>query len=145
MKDISHRIEALSYEEVINHLLMTADDFTRHHKEFYKKYAIKLSHNAMFAIARTVSNEMIGIIAFYSNQKPAAFISHVWVSRTYRGNGLCRKMLQDVIDYCKKNGYNYVRLEVRNDNISAQKAYLRYGFKFIEYTQSNKLLEFRIL
>lgn len=85
--DITYSIEEIPLGILENHLIETRDEFEMRGQGMLKRYAYKLSQNATFVTALNKDNCIIGLIAFYANRNPLAFISHVWVSKSYRGGG----------------------------------------------------------
>lgn len=126
------RIERLAFDEVILHLKETASDFMPQSAQFMEAYALKLSENACFATMRDGSDKLIGLIAYYANNKEFAFVSRVWVSNLERRNGHCSILMHAVEEECLKLDIKSIRLEVRNDNLAAIKAYTKNGFEIDE-------------
>jgi len=73
------------------------------------------------------------MIAFYANRPEEAvvYIPHVYVSPLYRHQGLFTQMLKIAKEHVKQKGFITMRLEVNNNNMQAQNAYLRNGFHFL--------------
>lgn len=129
--DFSIQMESLSECDVSKHLESTKDDFCSRSMVFIQSYSKKLSHYAFFVTTRTDDNRIVGVIAFYANTLPEAFISHVWVSPEERGMGICGKMIQYINDFCFSKGFSYISLDVRCDNLSAIKSYEKNGFNIV--------------
>ena len=53
------------------------------------------------------------------------------VDKNNTRRGIASLMLENIIDYCQKNGIKEIILEVRESNTSAQSLYSKYGFKQI--------------
>ncbi len=85
MNRITVNTENLTSEEVRLHLESTKEDFAPRDEQFISEYSKKLARNAEFTIARDSDGEMCGLVAYYANHKPDAYITHVWVSNSYRG------------------------------------------------------------
>lgn len=51
------------------------------------------------------------------------------VAPAFREQGVGKFLLDEVEKYARKRGYSRINLEVRNDNIKAQKLYKKAGFK----------------
>jgi len=60
--------------------------------------------------------------------KPLINIHDFVVHPDFRGKGAGRFLLDEIAAYGEKNGYCRVNLEVRHDNESAKKLYLKAGF-----------------
>ena len=64
--------------------------------------------------------------------KPLINIHDVIVASEYRGNGLAQQMMQKIEEIARERGCCKLTLEVLSNNISAQKAYRRFGFAAYE-------------
>lgn len=60
--------------------------------------------------------------------KPLINIHDFVVHPDFRGKGVGKFLLDSIANYGKANGYCRVNLEVRNDNLKAQKLYQKAGF-----------------
>lgn len=58
-----------------------------------------------------------------------AHITNIAVKDTNRGKGIGRLLLGQLIDDARRNGINYMTLEVKDGNVAAIKLYQSYGFK----------------
>ena len=56
-------------------------------------------------------------------------IGNIAVHPDYRKKGIASKLLDELLKGCKEHGTNYILLEVRSSNASAQNLYKKYGFK----------------
>lgn len=56
-------------------------------------------------------------------------ITNVAVHKDYRNNGIASKLIEEMLKLCKEHQTKYIMLEVRTNNIPAQKLYSKYGFK----------------
>lgn len=92
-------------------------------------FATKIHNDAEFCFCRD-DGKLIGMIAYYANGKGVdfAYIPHVYVSPRYRKLGLFSRMLKTIEKYVQEKGFSEIRLEVENDNWSAQSAYVKNGF-----------------
>lgn len=134
--------EKLSFDDIYAHLKESSIDFSPRSDKFIKDYAIKLSSYADFVTCRDISGNLQGIIAYYANKQPIAFISHVWVANRLRGGGICGKMLSQTIAKCQNRGMKVIRLEVRNDNMSAITAYHKFGFSWHESREDTTIMQY---
>lgn len=125
---LSIKQESLSATELRSHFELSKDDFVPRNSQFISDYIEKLVANARFITLRD-DGLLCGMTAFYANNLPNAYISRVWLLKCYRGGCNCDKMLEYVAECCINLGFHRILLEVRRDNIIAQKAYLRNGFK----------------
>lgn len=56
-------------------------------------------------------------------------IGNIAVHPDYRNQGIASKLLEELLKGCPEHGTNYILLEVRTSNTSAQNLYKKYGFK----------------
>jgi ribosomal protein S18 acetylase RimI-like enzyme len=87
-----------------------------------------------FILGAFDGNRAIGMVGFQREQaikiKHKAFIWGVFVYTEYRGLGIAKKLMEEVIDHAKKLGnLRQIRLEVASHNESAKKLYSRFGFE----------------
>lgn len=129
---ITCRIESVGYNELRTYMEYQANDSFPNLKDqsVLDQFSKKLFDNAFFCICRD-GEKLIGMIAFYANGKGSdfAYIPHVYVSPDYRRQGLLSKMLHVVEEFSKNKGFSLIRLEVDYQNLSAQNAYARNGFR----------------
>lgn len=59
-------------------------------------YAHKLATNAEFVTLRSKDDRLMGVVAFYGNVHPFAYVTHVWVANFLRGGGIVEKCLNGV-------------------------------------------------
>lgn len=64
--------------------------------------------------------------------KPLINIHDFVVHPDFRGKGVGKYLLDSIAEYGKQNGYCRINLEVRNDNVKAQKLYKKAGFSECE-------------
>jgi len=60
--------------------------------------------------------------------KPLINIHDFVVHPDFRGKGVGRFLLDSIAEFGKENGYCRINLEVRNDNVKAQKLYEKAGY-----------------
>ncbi|MCX7987139.1 MAG: GNAT family N-acetyltransferase [Bacteroidales bacterium] len=73
-----------------------------------------------------ICTAFIGISTFYA--RPFFNVHDIAVLSEYRGRGIGQKLLEKVIDIARKHNYCKITLEVRHDNVVAQKLYQKLGF-----------------
>lgn len=142
--DIVINKEKLSFEELYNLFNDTKKDFNWKQLDEIKKYAEKLIMHANFVVSRSSNNSVIGFIAFYENQMPTMYLSHVWVANQYRGKGIAGKLINFLIQNKKCEAFKEIRLEVVKDNHSAIRTYQKLGFKFIKSGINKNLMELKL-
>jgi RimJ/RimL family protein N-acetyltransferase len=67
-------------------------------------------------------------ICFPEDLDRAPLIISMWTSRSARGRGVARAMLDACVEYCEAAGYPKLLLGVVDDNLPARRLYERYGF-----------------
>jgi GNAT superfamily N-acetyltransferase len=60
----------------------------------------------------------------------SSYMESVWVERRHRRRGVLRQLLEAIEDLERSRGVERLRLWVLDDNMRAQKAYLKLGFDF---------------
>jgi len=99
--------------------------------------------NHIFAFA---NGEPVGMIAYLVNSrikfKHVAEIFSVYLKKEFRGKGISKQLLHEVVNTLKSNGVtNKVRLTVNPEQISAVGLYKKFGFIKVG-TLRNELFEF---
>ena len=91
-------------------------------------------HPSKLVLFAEDNGKFIGLTNCYINfatfaAKPFINIHDIIVSKESRGKGVGRILLGEVIERAKKMGCSKITLEVREDNINAQKLYANLGFE----------------
>ena len=92
------------------------------------------NHPSAFVLFVTYGDEIAGLATCFINfstfkVKPYFNVHDVVVDHRFRGKGLGRKLLQQIVDIAADRGYCKVSLEVREDNLTAQSLYASLGFE----------------
>jgi len=58
-----------------------------------------------------------------------AYLGFMFVKPEHRGKGISQKVIEKLVIWVKSKNFTDLRLEVYNDNLSAIKAYEKFGFK----------------
>ncbi|WP_303644778.1 hypothetical protein [Bacteroides caecimuris] len=95
-EEYSIQIELMSYDEIHVHLQESSEDFSLRTEQFLNDYAHKLATNAEFVTLRSKDDRLMGVVAFYGNVHPFAYVTHVWVANFLRGGGIVEKCLNGV-------------------------------------------------
>lgn len=95
-----------------------------------EKYIDKVCDFANIIIAYD-GNIIIGFIAFYANdyEKKIAYITQILVSSQYRNRRIGEMLINACEVFCRDKGFQELKLEVKNENIRAQKFYKRHNFE----------------
>lgn len=101
-------------------------------------YTEKLFLNANI-ICVTNNKEIIGFVAFYSNDEidKIGYITLIAVLPNYTGKGFGKMLLNKCIEKCKQNNMKKLKLEVNKNNYNAIKFYKKNGFKAIQENQNS--------
>ena len=94
------------------------------------QFSNKLS-KASIVIVMKCEDEVVGLCSYYSNdyQSYTGYISLIGIKEEFRGNGNGKKLLNYVIDDCRKCGMQQIKLEVNADNNRAISFYVNNGFQ----------------
>jgi DNA-binding MarR family transcriptional regulator/GNAT superfamily N-acetyltransferase len=84
-----------------------------------------------FLIMR-LHGELVGCGGFKPEESGAAYIKRMWVSRSARGLGLGRRMLQELEARARELGYRMMRLETESSLTEAQHLYRSSGYREVE-------------
>jgi ribosomal protein S18 acetylase RimI-like enzyme len=90
----------------------------------------------IFIAIEKKSSKIVAFLSFYCNdsKKEIAYIAAVGVLSGFRKRGLAKRMLSWCFDYIKEKNFNFIELEVRENN-SALKIYKKMGFYILNKTQ----------
>lgn len=86
--------------------------------------------NSFFLVAKTDNNKIVGF-AGLKVILDEADIMNIVVRKTFRGNGIGSKLLENLIFYAKNNNLKIVNLEVNEHNLSAIRLYDKFKFNHI--------------
>lgn len=112
-------------------------------KERLEKYAEKLSTNAHWILLENDGYKK-GVVAYYLNENnKLIFISIIAVSKSYRGQGLGKQLMANVVKLISDK-FNVISLEVSKDNISAKRLYESFGFEIVEDRGSKVLMNRKV-
>jgi len=84
--------------------------------------------NLLLTARNTKTGELAGYILVFLREKSARAYSLSTATR-FRNQGIARTLFENAISECKDRGIRTIRLEVRKENIGAQKLYQSMGFK----------------
>ena len=90
--------------------------------------------NNNFILGCYEDKELIGIVAFHQESRikvrHKAYIRSMYVKQEYRGKGIGKLLLNELIERAKAiNEIEVLLLDVVTNNISAKQLYLSFGFK----------------
>ena len=134
----------MSYDDVYNHLVTQSSDFP-YSKEFVELYANKLSKYAEFLTVHDENKTLCGLVVYYANRVPNAYITHLWVNQSYRKKGICNNMLQTLHSWLCNRGFKTIKLEVRKDNEPAIRAYTRQRYEIVSTSDNSFIMEHKLI
>lgn len=107
-------------------------------KESFKK---ELTNDSARYLISKIDDKIVGYVGIWLIIDEG-HITNVAVHKDYRGQKIGDKLVQALVELCKKNNISSMTLEVRVSNIVAQNLYKKYGFKMAgirkEYYSDNK-------
>ena len=128
---IEYCFNKASERQIAEHLLLCEANFIPSLSERIdiEDYAKKIADQAA-RFEAWVGNVLIALIAAYcnDNKNPSAYITSVSVLKGWQGKGVASLLIQQCFEHIKLLGFDYVTLEVSNENISAIKLYEKHGF-----------------
>lgn len=125
--------------EVLKNLNHCIKPSVEEHVESLEKYAMKVLEKANVYMA-FYRRQVIGFIAYYINQK-GAYISLILVDNKFQNKGIGKRLIKLVENMCKLNSLEEIMLEVRDDNLNAQRFYFNNGFEIYgKATKNSKYL-----
>ncbi len=60
---------------------------------------------------------------------PFVLLDEIFILPEAQGRGLGKQLIDTAVEYCRKNGFGYLRLEVQKKNTRAIEVYSTYGFR----------------
>lgn len=86
-------------------------------------------------------DEIVGCAFFYANDpfKKVSFLTLFAVSKKYRNYGIGNNLLNYMISYCEKLGFETLQLYTHELNINARKFYSKRGFYAIDCDRINNV------
>ena len=82
---------------------------------------------ATYLVAK-IENKIVGYIGMWFVMDEC-HITNVAVHSEYRNQGIASKLINEMLKLCKEHATTYIMLEVRINNIPAQKLYSKFNFK----------------
>jgi len=137
-KDLEQAIELCReirehHREVLNGYFMPLDD------NFEKRALLaSLKDENLLVWVADNEGEIVGLLISekrmlpYLEQQSRVNVETLGVKKSFRKQGIGRKMMDVLYEYCQDNGVAEIKLGVFNKNTSAYKFYEKYGFKPLE-------------
>lgn len=108
-------------------------------------YLLKIKNNAE-VISITIKGRVVGCAVYYCNdfESKTAYLSMLIVDKEYYGRGIGGWLLDAFIMKVKTLGFNWCKLEVRNDNDGAIHVYSKKGFTKMDESAGNLIMSLRV-
>ena len=90
-------------------------------------YELTENQRAIYLVAKSEMNKVIGYIGMWV-VFDEGHITNLAAHPLYRRQGVGKALLNELINVARKNGIQYLTLEVRRSNLSAQDLYQKIGF-----------------
>lgn len=140
MEKIEYKLNKSVQIDVFNHLQICDNSFSPplSSKVNIEEYSSKLCQKS-FKIEAWESEKLIGLIAFYQNDiEDFFYITNVSIDPNYLGRGIANRLMENTIDFAKKQKINKIILEVDKNNEKAINLYKKHNF-VLEKQQKNSL------
>lgn len=128
-----YEIREVSYEnEDFQNLCKKLDDFQNH--IFPERVLLNMSAlDSLQKLEKVLlmydGEEVIASGALKPVNKESAELARMYTSELYRGQGLAKQMVKEIIAYAKSKGYKKIILDTWKDSTSARKLYSSLGFQ----------------
>lgn len=143
MKSIRYEINKSSYDDIKKHLIACDNYFVPKLSKKVKidEYSRKLINNAI-RIEAWSSSTLIGLIAFYINVGNSfLFITNVSVLTDFKGFGIAKNLMQELINQSQHSKLKEIKLEVNKSNSNAINLYKFFNFEIENENQDNYLMK----
>lgn len=132
---IVYKTKAASTQAIVEHLHACADCFSPPLSTYVDidTYGKKIYEKAITFEAWN-GKELIGLLAAYYNDKNTkhGFITNVSVLKENQHIGIASSLLENAINFGRKEFFTKLLLEIHRNNTNAIHLYRKYGFKEIE-------------
>ena len=119
-------IELMKVDDIKNVLEVEEKSFTiPWHKESFEN---ELKNNLALYLVAKVENKAVGYVGVW-RVLDEGHITNVAVHPDFRGRGIAKALVSELLLLCEKDGITSFTLEVRKSNVIAQNIYKSLGFK----------------
>ncbi|EUJ33783.1 acetyltransferase [Listeria floridensis FSL S10-1187] len=94
-----------------------------------EEYLFDVIEKQGFAVGAFLNEKPVGLAVFEYRWNKYAYLSDLKVSRASRKQGIAREMLDLARQIAHKNGYSGLSTIAQDNNLAANRFYLKYGFK----------------
>jgi putative acetyltransferase len=95
-----------------------------------------LNAGGIFLVAKDDSN-IIGTVAVLPYAPGTAMIKKMYIDKLYRGKGLGKRLMDEVLHRCPQLGIKKLYLETLDEMTAAKALYKKYGFDFVRQIDNN--------
>ena len=117
--------------EFNRHLSLNDDD-----KDLINIESTYLNAGGIFLIAKDNSN-IIGTVAVLSYAEDTGMIKKMYIDKLYRGKGLGKRLMNEVLHRCAQLGIKKLYLETLDEMTAAKTLYKKYGFIVVRQIDNN--------
>jgi [ribosomal protein S18]-alanine N-acetyltransferase len=121
------RIEAMQLEDLEAVLEIETSSFPTPWSRNSFIYELTENQRAIYLVAKNEFNKITGYIGMWV-VFDEGHITNLAAHPLYRRQGVGKALLNELIDVSRRNGVQYLTLEVRRSNLSAQDLYQKIGF-----------------
>jgi ribosomal protein S18 acetylase RimI-like enzyme len=132
MKGKIKKVSVGKKSEISNFISEYDEEFTpslsnRVNIQKYTSKLLKRGKNYVYEIEGNIK----GLISFYANNydKKEAYLSIILVAKKYRKSRVADRMMQKMNEYCKKENFQSIKLEMSSEKKGLKKWYESKGYK----------------
>ena len=145
---LKYKVKTASKEQIYSHLKECDGNFTPplSSRGDLLDYSRKIFEKSV-SFEAWQDKVLVGMINAYLNDPSSqtGFITNVSILKEYMGKGIASTLLEMCMEHARNLSYTGLKLEVSRENSAAIKLYSRAGFKVIEESGENLLMEHDIL
>lgn len=111
--------------------------------KFVEIYKLKLNDENSYHIVAIIDNKIVGVLTSeiqikLHRERKQSFIDDLIVDKNYRNKGIGKALLQDAVDYAKKNNCEVIELTsfIKNENAHRfyeRNNFVKHSYKFKHY------------
>lgn len=135
LSKVVYKTKTAPTQAIVKHLHACADCFSPTLSTYIDidVYGKKI-HEKSVTFEAWNGSKLIGLLAAYYNDKKkmTGFITNVSVLSEYHGAGIASRLLENAINFGRKESFAKLLLEIYRNNTNSIHLYRKYGFKEIE-------------
>ncbi len=102
-----------------------------------KEISIQYNVPSGFLLLLKYKNEFIGCVGLRKIKDGVSEVKRMYIKKEFRGNGLSKKLIEEIVSHAKKMNYKTIRLDTLPQMKEAVNLYLAFGFKEIQSYRFN--------